>query len=136
MESVKGFGEMRERLRGRKVSVNKAKAFTVDLVAASAPAHIPPVVREFEKPSFREFRGDRSAVSAARLLLLAAATVLTAYVFLGGESLGGRIPLSVTGLSLAWLGFVASVGHESTLRHPVASAGVGVLAGILVAACV
>jgi len=63
MESVKGFGELHERLRGRKVSVNKAKALTVDLADAGAipSAHILPVVREFEKPSFREFRGDRSA---------------------------------------------------------------------------
>ena len=63
MESVKGFGELHERLRGRKVSVNRAKSLTVDLASAGAipSAHILPVVREFEKPSFREFRGDRSA---------------------------------------------------------------------------
>jgi hypothetical protein len=62
MESVKGFSEMHARMRGQRVSVNKAKALTVDLAAAGAipSAHILPVVREFEKPSFREFRGDRS----------------------------------------------------------------------------
>jgi hypothetical protein len=63
MESVKGFGELHERLRGRKVSVNRTKSLTVDLAASGAitSAHILPVVREFEKPSFRDFRGDRSA---------------------------------------------------------------------------
>jgi hypothetical protein len=63
MESVKGIGELHERLRGRKVSVNRAKSLTVDLASAGAipSAHILPVVREFEKPSFKDFRGDRSA---------------------------------------------------------------------------
>jgi hypothetical protein len=58
MESVKGFGELHERLRGRKVSVSKAKALTVDLAAAGAipSAHILPCVREFEKPRHHVFR--------------------------------------------------------------------------------
>jgi hypothetical protein len=63
MESVEGFGELHERLRGRKVSVNRAKSLTVDLASAGAipSAHILPVVREFKESSFGEFRGDRSA---------------------------------------------------------------------------
>ena len=62
-EAVPGMTDLYEQLRGRKLSVMKAKSVTVDLAAADAipSAHILPVVREFEKSSFREFRGDRSA---------------------------------------------------------------------------
>ena len=44
MESVKGFGELHDRLRGQRLSVTKAKSLTVDLAAAAAlpSAHILP----------------------------------------------------------------------------------------------
>jgi len=57
-ESVPGMTELYERLRGQKLSTMKAKSLSVDLAAAGAipSAHILPVVREFERPSFKAFR--------------------------------------------------------------------------------
>ncbi len=57
-ESVPRMTELYERLRGQKLSTMKAKSLTVDLAAAGAipSAHILPVVREFERPSFKAFR--------------------------------------------------------------------------------
>ncbi len=62
-ESVPGMTDLYERLRGQRLSMTKAKSLTVDLADAGAipSAHILPVVREFKAPSFKEFRGGRSA---------------------------------------------------------------------------
>ena len=57
-EAVPGMADLYERLRGQRVSVNKAKALTVDLASAGAipSAHILSTVREFSKPSHQVFR--------------------------------------------------------------------------------
>ena len=51
--------ELYERLRGQKLSTMRAKSLAVDLAAAGAmpSAHVLPVIREFERPSFTAFRG-------------------------------------------------------------------------------
>ena len=57
-ESVPAMTDLYDRLRGRRLSMTKAKSLVVDCAAAGAipSAHILPVVREFEKPRHREFR--------------------------------------------------------------------------------
>jgi hypothetical protein len=60
--AVPAMTDLYETLRGQRLSLMKAKARVVDCAAAGAipSAHILPVVREFEEPSVRAFRGDRS----------------------------------------------------------------------------
>jgi hypothetical protein len=61
-EAVPAMTDLYERLRGQRLSMTKAKSLVVDCAAAGAvpSSHILDAVREFERPSYPAFRGDRT----------------------------------------------------------------------------